>query len=174
MACETIEHEGLFFALWGKPSKDDFDRILTGIRRVVEKTGKPTIYISRVPPGAPPPDAEVRRYVGQIMPEVLSSCSSFHVVLEGDGFVAALKRGVMLSIFQICRQRGTLFVHSTCEEVSRHIDEKKIASLNVLLRRARDLGMLDRTPATVVPPNPDHFIRYHRRKDADALRQNVG
>jgi hypothetical protein len=109
--------------------------------------------------------------VSQIMPEVLASCSSFHVILEGDGFVAALKRGVMLSIFQMCRQRGILFVHSNCEEVHKHIDQRKGMALKHLLQRARDLGMLDRTPQTVAPPNPGGFLRFQRRKQAVSPRQ---
>lgn len=171
MACETIEQEGLFLAVWGRPTKDDFDRILTGIRQAVERTGKPVIYVARVPHGAPPPDGEVRRYIAQIMPEVLASCSTFHVVLEGDGFVAALKRGVMLSIFQICKQRGTLFVHSRCEEVFKYIDDQKQQPLRQLLQRARDRGMLDRIPVSMSPPQHT-YLRFTHPKP-DAVRQSA-
>lgn len=173
MACETIEQDGIFFALWGRPTIEDFEKVLSGIRQAVERRGKPVTYVSRVPYGAPPPDAEVRRYIAQIMPEVLANCSTFHVVLEGDGFVAALKRGVMLSIFQICRQRGTLFVHSTCDEVLKCIDEGHLPGLRVLFRRARDKGMLQRTPVSLTPVPSKGFSRFLRREPHGASDQQV-
>lgn len=173
MACETIEHDGIFFALWGRPTIEDFQQVLSGIRQVVERRGKPVTYVSRVPHGAPPPDADVRRYVAQIMPEVLSSCSAFHVVLEGDGFVSALKRGVMVSIFQICRQRGTLFVHSSCDDVFKHVDDGQLPGLRLLFRRAREKGMLQRMPTSLAPARPKGFPGFRPREPRGANNEQL-
>jgi hypothetical protein len=35
-------------------------------------------------------------------------------LLEGTGFVAALKRGILAALFQIRWRRGTFFVHVSC------------------------------------------------------------
>ncbi len=160
MACEIVESSGAVYALWGKPNKVDFARLLERIRAATKRNGGPIIYVSRVPDGAPPPDAEVRRYLDELMPAIVECCSSYHVVLEGTGFMAALKRGVLVSLFQISQRRGPCFVHATCDDVVRHVGAEKVATVTSLLSRASSQGLLDGNPLASLAPNaPTRFRR---------------
>src|SRR5689334_9069163 len=102
MACEILSCEGAVFVLWGKvTTNQDLDRVLDRLRLVCETTGHPVVYVTRVPPDAQPPEADVRAHLDAIMPEVVAQCSSYHVVLEGSGFINAMKRAVLAGLFQI-------------------------------------------------------------------------
>ena len=152
MAVEIVESSGAIFALWGKPNRVDVARLIMRLRAAVERNGGPIVYVTRVPDGAPPPDAAVQRYLNEVMPSIVAGCSSYHVVLEGSGFVAALKRGVLVGMFQISQRRGMFFVHATCDDVVRAIGAEKAATVRSLLNRAKSQGLLDGNPlATMVP-----------------------
>lgn len=80
---------------------------------------------------------------------------TYHVILEGGGFVAALKRSVLVSIFQVRWRNGTFFVHRDCDEVLDEVSPERRAGVAALLGRARQLGLLTQTPGvTRVWPTP--------------------
>jgi len=112
MACEFLSGDGVLLAVWGKPSRVDVNRVLEQLESSVEQSGRPVVYITRIPVDAPAPDSSVRQYINAAMPKATSMCSTYHVVLEGTGFMAAIKRGVLVSLFQIGSKRGMFFVHA--------------------------------------------------------------
>jgi len=73
---------------------------------------------------------------------LLKACSSYHVVLEGDGFAAAMKRGVLTGLFQLSWRRKTFFVHAKASEVAGHVALEQRATLARLLEAARIRGLL--------------------------------
>jgi len=64
--------------------------------------------------------------------------------LEGDGFAAACKRGVLLSLFQLSANRKKFRVHSHADEVLETLDSHPRAVAAKLLDTARRAGLLDR------------------------------
>src|SRR5688572_28320968 len=92
MACEIVSTSGGVFALWGLPTRDDVDLVVGALREAATACGHPVVYVTRVPPSAPVPDRDTRHHLEAIMPTVAPCFSSYHVVLEGVGFAAALKR----------------------------------------------------------------------------------
>ena len=159
MACEFLTGDGVVYCVWGRPSIPNADQVLLHLESVVEAAGRPAVYITRVPVDAPPPDAKVRQYLNSLMPRIVGLCSTYHVVLEGSGFIAALKRGVLVSLFQIGNKRGTFFVHSDIDEVVRNISAERQLAVRALLIRADARGLLrGRTPVSVAP-------RSKRRRD---------
>ncbi|HET9958043.1 MAG TPA: hypothetical protein VFQ61_26280 [Polyangiaceae bacterium] len=150
MACEIIATDRAVFALWGKPEKADFDRLLDTLQSVTLRTGTPPIYVTRVPGDDPAPSAEERAYLDRLMPKFVELCSTYHVILEGAGFMAALKRGVLVSLFQIRWRRGTFFVHAHSSEVPACLpllQQQKAASELLRLARARGLLAGEKTEA---------------------------
>ncbi len=134
------------FAQWGVPAVEDMDRIARALRDAVTKAGGPVIYITRVPAHAPPPDANVRRHLDLMMPEFVEKCSAYHVVMEGDGFFAAMKRAVLLGIFQIRWRRGLFFVHSTIAELLAETAETDRETVSRVLESAKRAGLLASSP----------------------------
>jgi hypothetical protein len=148
MTCEILSTRGALFALWGRPTPEDMDRVRGALQVAADACGHPVVYITRVPVNAPPPDAVARARLNELMPSILSVCSSYHVVLEGDGFGAAIKRGILTGLFQLSWRRKTFFVHATVDEVARNFGAEQHRAVAALLALAGSRGLLS-------GPSPD-------------------
>lgn len=143
MACDIISTRGALFVLWGVPTIDDVDRVIVALREAVRVAGEPVIYVTRVPMTQPAPSAEVRRHLDGLMPTLTQLFSSYHVVLEGDGFAAAVKRAVLLGLFQLSWRRKTFFVHAVVGEIPNSLEKRRVAAFNQLVIAAKADGLLD-------------------------------
>lgn len=151
MAVAFTIADGAVFCVWGEPMLADVDAVLRELRAAVTRAGGPVVYITRVPKDAPIPAPEVRTRLNAVMPLIPTLCSSYHVVLEGSGFVAAVKRSVLISLFQISARRNTFFVHAKAEEVLSKLPPEKHARVRRLLIHAQQDGLLD---CPSIPPPP--------------------
>lgn len=142
MACEVITTPGAVFALWGEPEVSDVEKVRREVEAAAASCGHPVVYVTRVPVDAPAPNAQVRAKLDQMMPGLLKVCSTYHVVLEGEGFAAAMKRGVLTGMFQLSWRRKTFFVHAKVTEVAASVGLEERPALAKLLEAARTRGML--------------------------------
>jgi hypothetical protein len=142
MACIVIKVPGAVFSVWGKPENADVVRVLEALKAASQEAGKPVIYVTRVPNDAPAPEPEVRKHLNGLMPTIVKCCSSYHVVLEGQGFMAAVKRGVLTSLLQPLWKKRVFHVHATTNGVigSLPADERDLATR--LLKVANEKGCL--------------------------------
>jgi hypothetical protein len=152
MAVNIVSGKGCVFSVWGKPKKSDMDLIEKELREAALVSGGPVTYITRVPVDAPAPDPDVRRHLDSLMPKIVESCSTYHVVLEGKGFVAAVKRAVLNSLFQIRWKRGVFFVHASATEVAHAVPSARMAEVKAVIERARVVGLLTADAISSVPP----------------------
>lgn len=152
MAVNIVSGKGCVFSVWGKPKGEDMDLIEKELREAAIVSGSPVTYITRVPLNSPAPEPEVRRHLDSLMPKIVESCSTYHVVLEGKGFVAAVKRAVLNSLFQIRWKRGVFFVHATASEVLHAVPVAKVAEVKAVIERARVVGLLTTESVSSVPP----------------------
>jgi hypothetical protein len=91
----------------GVPTKQDMDRLVHAGQAAARECGHRVIYISRVPAHQPASSAEVRRYIShQLVPTLAESILASHIVLEGEGFAAALKRAAGLAGHELRRALG--------------------------------------------------------------------
>lgn len=164
MACEILSVEGAVFALWGKPTKADMDRIVDRIELIAKATGRPIVYVARVPRNGPAPDDDVRAYMNQVRPRFMKSCSSFHTVLEGSGFVSAFKRAVLTGLLQWGFRNGTFFVHETEKSISAKVERFERPIVEALLAKAAAQGLLTAPPPEDSLPTegPRHFRNSNR------------
>lgn len=142
MGCEIVSTNGAVFALWGRPTPKDIDCVRAALQVAADRCGHPVVYITRVPANAPPPDASARARLDELMPGIISVCSTYHVVLEGDGFGAAIKRGILTGLFQLSWRRKTFFVHSTVTEVARNVGSEQQRAVATMLELAANRGLL--------------------------------
>ena len=146
MACEFINGDGVVFCVWGTPTKNDMDQILQNLRTSAAKVSGPAVYVARVPSDAPAPDARARAHLNALMPEIAPLFQSCHIVLEGDGFMAAMKRGVLVSLFQIGKRRSIYYVHSNVNDILPKISPDRLPAARSVLRRAQSSGLLSCPP----------------------------
>ena len=150
MACEIIAAEGAVFALWGKPSKADLDRVVERVEGVASAS-RSVVYITRVPVAAPAPDDAVRQHMNSLMPRFVKVCASYHVVLEGSGFLSALKRGILASLLQFGWRNGTFFVHENEKQVLAKVERSRRPDAEAILNLANQKGLLTAPPPEDVP-----------------------
>lgn len=142
MTCQIAKTRGAVFAVWGSPEAADMDRVLTAVTEASEQAGGPIVYVTRVPSGAPPPDGAAKQRLKAVLPGVLSACSSYHVVLEGEGFAAAFKRGVLTSLLQPFWRKRMFFVHATCADIRSKLLPEEAPAVESVLATARVRGLL--------------------------------
>jgi len=142
MACELITTPGAVFALWGEPELADIEKVRVTVEGAAAACGHSVVYVTRVPVDAPAPDAQFRAKLDQLLPVLLKVCSTYHVVLEGEGFAAAMKRGVLTGMFQLSWRRKTFFVHAKVSEVWGSVALEQRPAVDRLLDAARTRGML--------------------------------
>lgn len=157
MACQIISCEGAVFVLWGKPTKDDMDLVLNRVRLMARTSGRPIVYITRVPVDAPPPDPDVRQRLNEVMPQMKEHCSSYHVVLEGVGFVSAVKRAILAGLMQFGWPRNTFFVHAAAKEAAYKVTKEARRDVEAILRMAEKEGLLD--ASSPLDPELSHVAR---------------
>jgi len=117
MACEIISCEGAVFVLWGKPTVDDVERVMNRLELIAEKSDRKIVYLTRVPVDAPAPDAVVRKALESVMPRAVELCSFYSIILEGDGFVSAVKRGILTGLLMLGWRRENFRVCASPKEV---------------------------------------------------------
>ncbi len=152
MACEIISTRGAVFSLWGKPSPRDMDMVAEALDAAAQACGHPVVYITRVPVSAPPPNAEARATLDRLMPKLLPLFSSYHVVLEGVGFGSALKRGILVGLFQLSWRRKTFFVHSEVNEIPFILPKEQRTAVHDLIGAALCKGLLSAPPPVSLRP----------------------
>lgn len=103
--------------LWGKPTVEDVERVMDRLELIAEKSDRRIVYLTRVPADAPAPDATVRKALESVMPRAAQLCSLYSIILEGDGFVSAVKRGVLTGLLMLGWRRENFLVCASASEV---------------------------------------------------------
>jgi hypothetical protein len=146
MACEIINVDGAVFVLWGRPTINDIDRVVARVEQVAASAGGPIVFVARVPQSAPAPDGAVRAHLNQMMPRFATLCSSYHAVLEGAGFMSAIKRAIMAGLFQFGFRSGTFFVHETERSIAAKTEGVDRARAQAVIGLAAAKGLLTADP----------------------------
>jgi hypothetical protein len=152
MACQIISTPGAVFCVWGQPTVQDMDRVAAALEAAYKACGHPVVYITRVPVNAPPPNAQVRARLNAVMPMISKWFSTYHVVLEGVGFGAALKRGILVGLFQLSWRHKTFFVHSEVPEVALAVPREQRQVVHDIIGAALAKGLLTCAPPVSMPP----------------------
>jgi hypothetical protein len=142
MACEIISCEGAVFVLWGKPTVDDVERVMNRLELIAEKSDRKIVYLTRVPVDAPPPDPVVRKALESVMPRAVQLCSFYSIILEGQGFVSAVKRGVLTGLLMLGWQRENFRVCASPAEVLPQSNRKVREDVERIHYLAESKGLL--------------------------------
>jgi hypothetical protein len=163
MACEILSTEAAVFVLWGKPTKADMDRVVNRLELVASASGQSVIYVARIPKTAPAPDDDARAYMNLLMPRFVKVCSSYHAVLEGSGFVSAIKRAVLTGLLQWGFRNGTFFVHESEKTIAAKVGLGARPAVETILNKAGAKGLL-----TAAPPDDGILSSDARARPRDA------
>lgn len=142
MACEIISCEGAVFVLWGRPTVADMERVIDRLVLIAEKSGRPVVYVTRVPVDAPAPDAVFRKALEGVMPQLIELCSHYSVLLEGEGFISAVKRGILTGLLLLGWRRESFRVCASGDEILAQIKPSLRHDAEHILYLAESQGLL--------------------------------
>ena len=147
MPVETIVRPGVVFAVWGRPTVADVDKV----ERLIAKTassspGGKVVYVARIPANAPPPDTALVRYLLSRLGVFKEHCSAYHAIIEGSGFGVAIKRGIITTLLQFSQTRDMVFVHAQVDSVLKAVTKQGLQMVCSVLEEARQKGMFSETP----------------------------
>jgi hypothetical protein len=121
MACDISSKGRVVIVTFGDPEIADLERIMGHVVKVHEKTGLPILYVSRVLESSKPPSSQFNQALKTRMGELLALCCAFHAVMEGHGFLAAIKRTAVSAAFLTSGKRSLFHVHGTMDEMIRSV-----------------------------------------------------
>jgi hypothetical protein len=128
--------------VWGAPQPIDIARVVQALHSAREEQGSPVLFLARVPAEAPAPDRNTRKHIDRALPAFLADCSSYHVVMEGEGFFAAIKRSVLTSSLQPIWRRRMFYVHAHCADVQAALTPAEQTACQQLFELAQKEGLL--------------------------------
>ena len=152
MVCHILRTKGAVLSVWGRAQLADLDEIARNLDLAVAESGGPIDSVSILPAGVPPADDSVRAHLLELMPKILGHCSTAHVVFEGEGFLSAIKRGVLTGLLHATRRQHVFHVHSQLASVLEMMKGKEgAAAVTNLMQLARQRGYLDLTARDLDP-----------------------
>jgi putative ubiquitin-RnfH superfamily antitoxin RatB of RatAB toxin-antitoxin module len=143
MTCEILGTDKSLFVAWGVPEVVDIDRVVTQLKLRYELSGGPVLYVNRVPADAPAPCSEVQRHIKRVKPGFVDQIAAYYVILEGNGFTAAVKRAVLLGLTQVSLKRGKFHIYATANELLRSVAPGWRLEVERLLVLAEQRNLLD-------------------------------
>ena len=91
---------------------------------------------------APEPDPIVRKALEGVMPRAIQLCSFYSVILEGQGFRSAVKRGVLTGLLMLGWRRETFRVCASAAEVLPQSDRRVREDVERIHYLAASKGLL--------------------------------
>jgi hypothetical protein len=104
---------------------EDISAIQDFVAAAYRTAGRPICYFVVVGAEVAPPTQEVRRLVGESLTFLNNMCESIHIVLEGKGAIAALKRMVVVGVMLISQTGRKTTVHDDVEAGVREAARKR-------------------------------------------------
>jgi|GEM_PF-810793 len=147
MVCRILRTKGAVLTVWGKAQLADLTELAHNLELAVGESGGPVITVSILPAGVPPAEDEVRDHVKGLIPKLIGNCSSVHVVFEGEGFLAAIKRGVLTGLLHATRRQHLFHVHGSQASMLTAIQgETHAAAVASLIQLAQERGYFALNP----------------------------
>ena len=152
MVCRLLRSKGAVLSVWGKAQLADLVEIASCLEAAVVESGGPVLSVSILPAGVPPADDDVRDQVMDLIPKLIRTCSAVHVVFEGEGFLSAIKRGVLTGLVHATRRHHLFFVHDHQASLLKALKgEGEAAAVARLLQTAREQGYFESSTLELEP-----------------------
>ena len=101
---------------WRSPEQEDLLAVVDELRQAQARLNRKLLYLSVIGPKALP-QGKVRDALVGFYRDILASCDSMHVVLEGNEFELSIKRSVIANVLLVVQGRRRVFIENTLERV---------------------------------------------------------
>jgi len=142
MSCVSGVVSDVFIVRWVEPEANDVAKLVEDVRKEAAKRREKLHYVAVIGSDVPVPDDATRKALSASVDEVLESCQTVHMVIEGKGLRRALVRSLSTSIILLSRHRGRTFAHDEVERAFYTIAGADRSRADALMREAIDTGLL--------------------------------
>lgn len=101
---------------WRSPEHEDLVTVVDALRQASIHQRRKILYLSVIGPKALP-QGTVREALVGFYRDVLASCDSMHIVIEGNEFEMSIKRSVIANVLLVVQGRGRIFIENTLDRV---------------------------------------------------------
>ncbi len=101
---------------WRSPEQEDLVAVIDELRQERARLGRKLLYLSVIGPKSLP-EGKVRDALVGFYRDILASCDSMHIVLEGNEFELSIKRSVIANVLLVVQGRGRVFIENTLDRV---------------------------------------------------------
>jgi hypothetical protein len=136
---------------WRTPEHDDLVAVISELRRAEGVLGQKLLYLSVIG-GRALPEGTVRDELVGFYRDLLHSCDTLHVVIEGTEFEMSIKRSVIANVLLVVHARGRVFIENSLEHVRAASPIQLRGELTDAMKAATDQHLFDF--ARSEPPGP--------------------
>lgn len=142
MAHRKIQVGRVLTVAWRAPEHEDLISVVDELRREEAKLGQKLLYLSVIGPKSLP-QGSVRDALVNFYRDVLTSCDSMHVVIEGNEFEMSIKRSVIANVLLVVQSRGRVFIENSLEHVKAASPIQVRGELTTAMKAAADVHLFD-------------------------------
>lgn len=130
--------DDVFFVHWNSPPQpDDIRALLPQVEKVAQKLGTKFIYVSVVAPTSKLPNAEQRKFIGELLNTAKQHCSVGHMIMKGNDLQHNLQRVIVQTLLIVTRiHDGFLQIHKGTDTVAADITQRLGRDGNEIIRKA--------------------------------------
>jgi hypothetical protein len=136
MAVVTEYIAPVYFVRWIVPTVADVDHVVSFAQKLRREGHTGVHYVAIIPKEVDAPGEDVRNAMRRSIDELLETCETLHLVIEGKGFRRAAIRSIGTSIFLFSRYRGRTFAHDSVDDALSRIGRDVVPDPRVLLKEA--------------------------------------
>ena len=138
---------------WRAPEHEDLVAVIDDLREANMRLGRKLLYLSVIGPKALP-QGTVRDELVGFYREILASCDSVHIVIEGNEFEMSIKRSVIANVLLVVQGRGRIFIENTLDRVRAAAPHSVRGELEDATRAATDRHLFEfaRSEPPLPPP----------------------
>jgi hypothetical protein len=107
--------DNVVYTSWSGFTTGDLRDLAGRISDLRRTTGRPVVYVARIPGGGPAFTAEEQVVLLEYLKEILPFCAALHHIIEGDGFVKSARLATVNNLARATSRARDFVVHETLD-----------------------------------------------------------
>jgi hypothetical protein len=107
--------ENVVYTSWNGFTTGDLGELAGRVADLRRATGRPVVYVARIPGGGPAFTADEQAVLLEYLKEILPFCATLHHVIEGDGFVKSARLATVNNFARATSRARDFVVHETVD-----------------------------------------------------------
>jgi hypothetical protein len=107
--------ENVVYTSWSGFTTADLRDLAGRIADLRRATGRPVVYVARIPGGGPGFTVEEQAALLEYLKEIVPFCAALHHIIEGDGFIKSARLATVNNLARATSRARDFVVHETID-----------------------------------------------------------